>query len=172
MAIDDFGWPFLIRYHEKSYVALPVFTITMATTENIFFNYCQPGAGLLNQFSCSVDLTIFQQYENIALYYLNDILIYIDIYIYWYIYIRQIDIYWYIYIYTICSGPVCIRDLGPSQYTYKDRLSRYGDFHYKDKTVVKPSYLYNGNPYIGKTAVTSLYWDGPQNFVITIYRPL
>ena len=28
--------------------------------------------------------------------------------------------------------------LGPSQ--YKDRLSRYGYFHYKDKTVVRPSY--------------------------------
>ena len=34
------------------------------------------------------------------------------------------------------------------------------DFHDKDKTVVRPSYLYNGNTYTGKT--TSLYWDGPQ----------
>ena len=34
----------------------------------------------------------------------------------------------------------------------------YGDFHYKDKTDVRQSYLYNGNPYTGKT--TSLYWDG------------
>ena len=45
--------------------------------------------------------------------------------------------------------------LAPS--LYKDRLSRYGDFHYKDKAVVRPSYIYNGNPYTGKTA--SLYWD-------------
>ena len=43
----------------------------------------------------------------------------------------------------------------PSQ--YKDGLSRYGDFHYKDKTVVRLSYLYNGNSYTGKTAF--VYWD-------------
>ena len=35
---------------------------------------------------------------------------------------------------------------------------RLWDFHYKDKTVVRPSYLYNGNPYTGDTY---LYWDGP-----------
>ena len=40
---------------------------------------------------------------------------------------------------------------------YKDGL--YGDFHYKDKTVMISSYLYNGNPYTDKMA--SLYWDGP-----------
>ena len=34
------------------------------------------------------------------------------------------------------------------------------DFHYKGKTIVKPSYLYNGNPYTCKMA--SLYWDIPQ----------
>ena len=35
------------------------------------------------------------------------------------------------------------------------------DSHYKDKTVVRPSYLYtDGNPYMGKT--TSLYWYEPQ----------
>ena len=28
------------------------------------------------------------------------------------------------------------------------RHFRYGDFHYKDKTVARPSHLYNGNPYI------------------------
>ena len=44
----------------------------------------------------------------------------------------------------------------PSQ--YKDGVSRYWEFHYKDKMVVTPS-LYNGNPYTGKT--TSLYWDSP-----------
>ena len=43
---------------------------------------------------------------------------------------------------------------------YKDSLSMYGDFHYKDKKVVRPSYLYNGNSYTGKSV--SLYWDGPQ----------
>ena len=41
---------------------------------------------------------------------------------------------------------------------YKDHLSMYGDFHYKDKMVMRLSYLYNGNTYTGKT---SLYWDGP-----------
>ena len=41
------------------------------------------------------------------------------------------------------------RDLGPSQ--YKDGLSRYGDFHYKDKT------FNNGNSYTGETY---LCWDG------------
>ena len=46
----------------------------------------------------------------------------------------------------------------PSQ--YKDCLSRYGDFHYKDKTVVRPSYFYNGNSYTGKKI--SLYWDALQ----------
>ena len=46
---------------------------------------------------------------------------------------------------------------GPSQ--YKDRLSKYMEFHYKDKMAVTVL-LYNGNPYTGKT--TSLYWDGPQ----------
>ena len=40
---------------------------------------------------------------------------------------------------------------------YKDRLSMYEDSHYKDKTVMRPSYLYDGNSYTGKT--TSLYWD-------------
>ena len=49
------------------------------------------------------------------------------------------------------------RFLAPSQ--YKDGPSRYGDFRYKDKTVSRPSYLYNGNPYASKT--TSLFWDGP-----------
>ena len=35
-------------------------------------------------------------------------------------------------------------------------LSGYAD--YKEKMVVRPSYLYNGNSYTGKTA--SLYQDG------------
>ena len=45
-------------------------------------------------------------------------------------------------------------------FQYKDGLSRYGDFHYKDKTVMRPYYLYNGNTYIGK--MVSLYWDSLQ----------
>ena len=40
----------------------------------------------------------------------------------------------------------------PSQYS--DGLTRYGDFLYKDKTVVRH---YSGNPYTSKT--TSLYLD-------------
>ena len=43
---------------------------------------------------------------------------------------------------------------------YKDCLYRYGDSHYKDKAVEKPSYLYNRNLYIVKTE--SLYWDAPR----------
>ena len=42
---------------------------------------------------------------------------------------------------------------------YKNDLSRCGNFHYKDKTVVGPSYLYNGKSNTDGT--TSLYWDGP-----------
>ena len=41
----------------------------------------------------------------------------------------------------------------------KTVFPRYGDFHAKDKTVVRPSYLLHGDPYTGKT--TSLYWDAP-----------
>ena len=32
---------------------------------------------------------------------------------------------------------------------YQYGLSKYGYFHYKDETVVRPSYLYDGNPYAG-----------------------
>ena len=32
------------------------------------------------------------------------------------------------------------------RFNIKERLSRYKDFHYSDKTVVRLSYLYNGNP--------------------------
>ena len=35
----------------------------------------------------------------------------------------------------------------------------YGDSYNKDKTVVRLSYLYHGNPYTGKSA--SLYWNAP-----------
>ena len=33
---------------------------------------------------------------------------------------------------------------------YKGRLSRHVNYHYKDKTVSRPSYLYDGNSYDGK----------------------
>ena len=33
----------------------------------------------------------------------------------------------------------------PSQYKDGTCISRYGDFHYKNKMVTRPSYLYNGN---------------------------
>ena len=35
-------------------------------------------------------------------------------------------------------------------FKYKDHLSRYGDSHDKDKTVVTPPYLYCGNPHTWK----------------------
>ena len=35
-------------------------------------------------------------------------------------------------------------------FQYKNHLSRYGDFHYKDETDIRPSYLYNENSYTGK----------------------
>ena len=36
-------------------------------------------------------------------------------------------------------------------FQYKDHLSRYDCIHYKDKTVMRLSYLYDRNPYTGKT---------------------
>ena len=51
-------------------------------------------------------------------------------------------------------------DAGPGpRPQMKDRLTRYRNFCYNDKTVVRYCYLYNGNPYTGKAA--SLYWDPP-----------
>ena len=58
------------------------------------------------------------------------------------------------------QGPVYIKeDFGARSRAlsqYKDGLSRYGGSHYYDMTV-RPSYLYNGNPYCGKM----VYWGGP-----------
>ena len=51
------------------------------------------------------------------------------------------------------SEPGCMRLWAPSQ--YKDGLSMYGIAMLKDKTVARPSYLYHGDPYSGKT--TCLY---------------
>ena len=42
--------------------------------------------------------------------------------------------------------------------------NQYRDSHYKDETVVRPSYLYNGNSYTGKKASfidPLLYWTSP-----------
>ena len=39
---------------------------------------------------------------------------------------------------------------------YKESLSTYRNSHYKDKTVVRPAYLYNWDSYTGEA---SLYWD-------------
>ena len=51
-----------------------------------------------------------------------------------------------------------IRTLGQRPSEYEDGLSWYRDFHYKDDRVVRPSNLYNENPYTGKAV--SWYWDG------------
>ena len=45
---------------------------------------------------------------------------------------------------------------------YKDGISMYCDFHYKDKMVMRLFYLYNGSLYAGKR--TFLYW-----YVILVY---
>ena len=53
---------------------------------------------------------------------------------------------------------------------YEDCLSRYGDFPYKDTTVMRQSDPHKGNSYTGKTA--SLYWDGPRFHLGTsLWRP-
>ena len=52
-----------------------------------------------------------------------------------------------------------------AQPQYKDGLFRYWDFH-KDKMVMRPSYLYNGNSYTGK--MTFLYWNGPLDTILKI----
>ena len=49
----------------------------------------------------------------------------------------------------------------------------YGGSHVKDNMVARPSYLFHGDPYIGKT--TSLYWDGllgiSRHFIELVLRP-
>ena len=46
-----------------------------------------------------------------------------------------------------------------AHFNMKTIFPRYGDIHYKDKTVVRLSYHDKGNPYTDKT--TSLYWGDP-----------
>ena len=50
-----------------------------------------------------------------------------------------------------------VAEVSPALSQYKDGLSIYWDFRHKDKTMVRPSYLYNGNSGAGETAF--LYWD-------------
>ena len=40
----------------------------------------------------------------------------------------------------------------PGPISIQNDLCRYGDSHYKGKSIVRPSYLCNGNPYTGKKA--------------------
>ena len=46
-------------------------------------------------------------------------------------------------------------------FQYKDHLSRFVEFHYKDKLVVRPSYLFTGKS-------TSLYWGSPRGIHLNI----
>ena len=52
----------------------------------------------------------------------------------------------------------------------KDHSSRYRDSHYEDKTLIRQSYLYDGDYYTGKTA--SLYWDDSQILSNPHYKDL
>ena len=61
--------------------------------------------------------------------------------------------------------PLCGKQWVWAVSQYKAGLSMYWDFHCKDKTVLWPSHLYNGSPYIGKT---SLYWHGP--LVVSLHK--
>ena len=56
------------------------------------------------------------------------------------------------------------------QFQYKDGLSRNGDLHHNDKTVRKPSYHYNEDPYTYKTRYS--YWDTPQIRVVIIINSI
>ena len=44
----------------------------------------------------------------------------------------------------------------------------YVDFHYKNKTVIEPSYIYNDNSYTDKSV--SLYRDGPLGAIQISYK--
>ena len=59
---------------------------------------------------------------------------------------------WYMYQW---STVYISRDL----WQYKDQLSWYGDSHYKDEMVVRPSYLYNGNQITRKTGLYTYQWS-------------
>ena len=58
------------------------------------------------------------------------------------------------------NTPRSTQNLGLRQ--YKGCPFRHEDFLYKDKTVVRLSYLYNGSPYTGKTA-SILRWPPSSN---------
>ena len=59
---------------------------------------------------------------------------------------------------TVCRSLEALQIPGPCL-NIKTVFPRYGDYHVKDKTVVRPCNLKHWDPYTGKT--TSLYWDGP-----------
>ena len=71
-------------------------------------------------------------------------------------------------LFVILFGPLILKIVSPLDphsliarrnpvFWYKNRLSRYGYFHYKYKTVIRPSYLYNVNSCTWK--MTSLCSD-------------
>ena len=57
------------------------------------------------------------------------------------------------------------------RFNTKTPSNQYRDSHYNDETAVKPSYIYNGNPYTGKRV--SLYWNGAHVFVFDeeVFQP-
>ena len=65
---------------------------------------------------------------------------------------KMTSLYW---IRALISLPTC-QWCPESTFNIKMSSYKYRDSHYKDKMVVKPSHLYNGNSYTGK--MTSLYW--------------
>ena len=67
--------------------------------------------------------------------------------------------------YFICAWTICWANNIDACHLRR-HLFRYADFHYKDNTVVRSSFLNNGNSYAGKT--TSLYWDGTMGYVYTL----
>ena len=61
---------------------------------------------------------------------------------------------------TLKQVPVFYIGWGPGPHlNIKTVFPRYVDYHVKDKTAVRPSYLWHGDPYTGK--MTSLYWVAP-----------
>ena len=82
------------------------------------------------------------------------VIVYYVVYVTWKPAIKIL--YYILYYGYVAYEMVC----APSQ--YKNVFSRYGNSHYKDKTVVRPSYLYNGTHCTVKT--TSSYWNDPRFF--------
>ena len=55
--------------------------------------------------------------------------------------------------------PVSLNGDGPPGACFNIKAFKVWYSHYKDKTIMRLSYLFNGNSYTGK--VVSLYWDSP-----------